>query len=255
MKRIHFVARLCGSENSERAPRIDGHGWQDLIFSCARGFPWFDLQGPGPCTLFGDAGRSGMSAEVDVCLDDGRGSIVVIEAKSTIDYSLPRDAVLVFAGKVRHYEGARRWHRATFNPLLASAGRLTAIVCRWCFFEGIDVIDPDRFPISILARIPYLFQPAIWEALPEPFFHQSLLESLDITAQDAARGPVRVRDAYRRGLLDGERLRDLNQLQAKLSENLWEALCVAEAGGSEPEHEVALLGRLRRDFEARRIQI
>src|SRR5262249_34674522 len=139
--------------------------------------------------------------------------------------------------------------KAAFNPLLASAGRVSAPVSRWCFFEGIDLIDPDRFPISILARLPFLFPSEIWESLDESYLHQNLLESLDVTLADVASGPCSIRDVFRRGLLIGERLKDLNELQARLSENLWAALCTSQAGGSEAEHHATLRASLKKSFE------
>src|SRR5437868_6203345 len=97
--RAHWLARLA----SERG--VDGHRWQEILFKAARSCrPYARVQGPGSGEVFGRSGASGMCAEIDVSLDDGRGHLALLEGKARADYSLGRDPVLVFEGKLRDYE-------------------------------------------------------------------------------------------------------------------------------------------------------
>ena len=64
--------------------------------------------------------------------------------------------------------------RNRIHAAVVSAGRLDAVFCRWCFYEGIDVVDPDRFPLIVLARLPYLLSRAEF----------ALLEDINVQGRD-----------------------------------------------------------------------
>ena len=168
-----------------------------------------------------------MSAELDVALADGIGYVALLEGKAHNDFTLGRDHVFVFDGKVRDYERRNGWDWKGTFALLASVGKLDAVTVHWCFACGIDIVDPDRIPLAILARLPCIFPQAV-ERLSEPHLHEQLVDVLAIEANEAREGPALLRRQHRSKLLVCERLRDLNLIQSRLSEDLFHALTGTE---------------------------
>ena len=253
--RVFWMSQLAAAARDGVRIVTDGRAWQDLVLSAAYSEEYYRaVQGPGFGRLFGRYGASGMPAEIDVALDDGRGLLSLTEAKALADYTLRRDHVFVFSCKVHDHEASGDWRRHQFYALLASAGRVDAITTRWCFYQGVDVLDPDRFPLVVLSRLEEVI-PGILTKLSDPWLCDWLAEALQIEEQERLRGPVLLRDSRRLHRLKGEILRDLEQIQARLSENLWEALCGNHGGGTPEERESALLSNVRRQLELRGIRM
>jgi hypothetical protein len=246
--RAYWLARIASEMG------VDGQRWQDILFKTAHSCqPYARIQGPGSGKLFGRCGAAGMSSEVDVALDDGKGYLALVEGKAHADYSLGRDPIFVFDGKVRDYE---RTHRHGWNgifALLASAGRLDAVTVRWCFACGIDVVDPDRMPLAVLARVAELF-PRAAERLSESHLHEYLVDALSLDAVEHQEGPVLLRRPSRTEVLVGERLGDLNLIQSRLSEDLFHALTGIEPGSSEAQSN-ALWLRVTRELKHAGLQV
>jgi hypothetical protein len=85
-----------------------------------------------------------MPVEIDTAVDDGMGILTALESKARDDYVLRREEAFVFSAKLRDYEASHPFRWQDIQAFVVSAGRLDGIFCRWCFYEGIDVIDPDR---------------------------------------------------------------------------------------------------------------
>jgi hypothetical protein len=196
-----------------------------------------------------------MQAEIDLSIDDGRGYLTLVEGKALADYTLSRNEAFIFASKVRDHEASRSWRWNPAFALVASAGRVSAIFARWCFYEGIDVLDPDRFPLTVLVRVPALFSASVFDALPEAHLYDWLLELLQIEDHERLNGPVLLRQPTRRKLLSGNLLHDLNEIQAKLSENLWKALCATMSRALPEEQTAELLAELERALRQRGIHV
>jgi hypothetical protein len=176
-----------------------GTDWQDAVFHTARvTTPYLDIQGPGRSRLFGAYGASGMGAEIDTAVDDGRGILTLIESKANDDHRLYRDAAFVFSGKIREREASRGFRWTGTYAVMASAGRLDSVFCRWCFYEGIDVIDPDRFPLVVLSRLPAFLSNTQLSVLENVHFYDQLNEVLQLTSEEINQGPMLLRSAARR---------------------------------------------------------
>jgi hypothetical protein len=240
--RAFWLARLAHDAG------MDGHRWQAILYKAARSCqPYSKVQGPGSTRLFGKPGAAGMSAEVDVALGDGSGFLALVEGKAYADYALGRDHVLVFDGKVRDYERRKGWEWNGTFALIASMGRLDDVTVHWCFACGIDIVDPDRMPLAVLARLPRIF-PDVLERLSEPHLHEHLVDALAIESDELRVGPVLLRRQSRSKVLVAERLRDLNLIQSRLSEDLFHALTGADLGSPEAEAKSLKL-RLVRDLK------
>lgn len=238
--RVHLLARLASEL------RVDGLVWQELLFRAARSCPHARAQGPGYGTLFGRTGGTGLSAEIDVALDDGRGHLALLEGKAYGDYELGRDRVFVFDGKVADHERRLDRGRKGVFALLASAGRVGENTLRWSFACGVDVADPDRLPLAVLARLPSVY-PRACDRLEEPHLHEYLVDALGLTSDELTNGPVLLRDPTRSRVLRGDRLGDLVLIQSRLSEDLIRALT-----GLDPVEAKsgAIAGRILRDLKS-----
>jgi hypothetical protein len=246
--RLFWLARLFGSREGDVGPAIDGSGWQSLVFEAIRSVGrGLIVQGPMNDRLFGRYGGSGMAAEVDAAIDDTQRCITLVEAKAAADYRLGRDKVLVFAGKVRDHERSAHWRGQRAYALVASAGRLTSVFCRWCFYEGIDVLDPDRLPLGVLVRLPALLRQG-FEALPRPHLHDWLIEALLAEQGELRAGPVQFRREERRARLVGDLLRDLNVIQSALTEDILDALATSESDCAPAANQSALMERAEREL-------
>jgi hypothetical protein len=250
--RTFWLAHL-GRNATDGGVALDGWQWQSVVHAVARSVGRSLLvQGPGAGRLFGRHGASGMAAEIDTALDDGAERVILVEAKAVADYALSRDAAFVFAGKIRDHErGSLRRRRAPY-ALLASAGRLDAVFCRWSFYEGIDVLDPDRLPLAILARLPFVF-PGLLNDLEAGHLFDWLCEVLAVDDEELRLGPVLLRRPGRRDRLQGTLLEDMNQVQAALSEDVLAALSARSAGHDlrgRVERELAGLGLVLPDRPA-----
>lgn len=222
--RAFWVARLHAAGDSG-APSLDPYRWQDLLLASATGLRGCGrIQGPGRGRLFGRSGRSGEPNEIDLALEDVFDTVLLVEAKAHTDYRLPRNEVFVFAARVRDHERADHYRKHSFFALLASAGRVDAVVARWSYFEGIDVADPDRMPLTLLSRAPALF-PQLWEGMACPETHEALLDLLQVDESEARDGPVMLRRPERLRRLCGPALKDANEIQLAMTEALWGALC------------------------------
>ena len=220
---LTLLARLARQGARSRPP--PGGDWQDWVFQVAAAIrPYLDIQGPGYGRMFGAYGASGMAAEIDTAVDDGMGILTLVESKANDDYQLYRDAAFVFSGKIREREAARHFRWNGTYAVVASVGRLDAVFCRWCFYEGIDVLDPDRFPLIVLARLPFFLSDSELEALENQHLHSWLSDTLQLSNDEIKTGPMLLRGRARRGQLREGALHDLNEIQANLSESLWSAL-------------------------------
>ena len=149
------VAWLARAARRDAAPSPAGRVWEDIVFRTIRASrPYLDVQGPGHRRLFGRYGNSGLPAEFDTVVSHDRRALTIVESKAMADYALRRDAVLVLSGKIRDHEMAPGFGWINVNPFIASAGLVGPEFCRWCFAEAIDVTDPRRFPLAVLARLP-----------------------------------------------------------------------------------------------------
>jgi hypothetical protein len=187
-----------------------------------------------------------MPAEIDTVIDDGAGIVTLIESKAAADYALRRDEALVFSGKVRDHQRSRSFRWSGVHALVASAGRLDAIFCRWCFYEGIDVVDPDRFPLIVLARLPYLLTGTEAAMLLDHYPYRWLQDILRLTPDETATGPMLLRRRARLERLREGALHDLNDIQAKLSESVWAVLA---SPSRDSVKKGGLFNRARRQFE------
>ena len=89
------------------------------------------------------------------------------------------------------------------------------------------MVDPDRFPLNVLARLPHIL---------------SRDERID--------GPMLLRAPGRMAKLTESALHDLNELQAKLSESVWTALAASAFGEMDLEQrESLLLDRVYVEFQ------
>jgi hypothetical protein len=249
--RLAWLARLVGSgERDEGVARLSGGAWQELVFSAARATPpYVDVQGPGRGRLFGTYGSSGMPAEIDTAIDDGAGIVTLIESKAANDYALRREEVLLFSGKVRDHENFQRFRWPGVYSLVASAGRLDGVFCRWSFYEGIDVTDPDRFPLIVFARLPYFLSRAEFAVLQEHHQYDWLRDILQMSRDEVIRGPLLLRRTDRRQILRESVLHDLNEIQVRLSECVWKALAGIDSDQTCAEREAGLLAHALQDFE------
>lgn len=249
--RLAWLARTAGrTEVDKVTPLPTGTIWQELVLETARATrPYLDIQGPGRGRLFGSYGASGMPAEIDTAVDDGGGIVTIIESKAVDDYGLRRDEAWIFSGRVRDHEASPsfRWQGA--QALIASVGRLDAIFCRWCFYEGIDVVDPDRFPLTVLARLPYVLSDSEFALLQDHYPYDWLRDVLQMTHDEIVAGPMLLRRPARRGKLVAAVLDDLNEIQARLSESVWSMLLSAVPNGTREERQATLLARARNEFQ------
>jgi hypothetical protein len=258
---LHWASRLCGNprvglSNDDGKPLLDGRRWEKLVHElCERTTPT-RIQGPGKKKLFGHPGASGLQAEFDVAIDYGSeaGLMVLIEAKAHEDEAkgLPRDVAFVLTGKLRDHLAGDYFSWTHAHLLFASAGRLPSSVCRWSFYEGIDVTDPDRFPLSVLARLDIVL-PAVSERLADSKAREALLGILDNGGLDPELGPVllRHREDRVRALRGKDVLYELEQAQKKLSEEIIVALCGTADDQYDADAEEALLLLQRRALEAK----
>ena len=211
-------------------------------------------------TLFGHPGASGLFAEFDVAIDYGPedGLMVLIEAKGHMDGAkgLRRDVAFVLTGKLRDHLAGDRFSWRHAHLLFASSGRLPDTVCRWSFYEGIDVTDPERFPLSVLARLDILL-PDVSERLADSEARETLLGILDGGQFDPELGPVllRYREGKPRALQGKKVLYELELAQRKLSEEIIAALCDTPDDQYDAEAQEALLTIHRRAFEAKGIRM
>jgi hypothetical protein len=255
--RLHWAARLTGSLDGEGGPRVDGYAWQSLVHDVGRSTEPRAVQGPGPRKLFGHYGASGMGVELDVVLDDGGPDnlVVLVEAKAHADQCLSRDHAFVFTEKVRDHRFSPHWRWENTHLIVASAGRVPRSFCLWCFYEGIDVTDPDRFPLCVLVRLPAIF-PSAFEQLPEPEEYERLVELLCDGADDPDVGPVLLRTRGRRKRLwDRRVLLEIANLQVRLSEGLMEALCQRFTDMDADAREAKLLLIVRKELAAAGVQL
>jgi len=248
--RLHWAARLLASEDGESRPRIDGYGWEEVAHAIGRSTKPRAIQGRGRWCLFGAYGASGLNVEFDLAVDDGGagGLIVLVEAKAHADLSLSRDHALVFSCKVRDHMSSPAWGWRGAHMLVASAGRIKPSFSHWCFYEGIDVTDPDRFPLCVLARLPALFPDVAAVVCDSPYYDR-LLEVVCDEEDDVEVGPILLQRGKARKRIWGKPLlHELNEIQAQLSEELFMALQAKYAGDAESP-ESALLGRVKRELE------
>jgi len=246
--RLHWAARLLGSEDGESKPRVEGRSWEDIINNIGRSTRPRAFQGRGVWKLFGSHGASGLNTEFDMALDYGgaHGLVMLVEAKAHADRTLSRDHALVFSGKIRDHVASPAWKWPHAQMLVASAGRVEPSFCHWCFYEGIDVTDPDRFPLSVLARLPALF-PVEFQSLAEVDDHERLVRILCHEDEDPESFPVLLRRECSPKRLEGRGLlNELGVLQARLSENLFAAMMRARFQAEDEEkQEAMLLARVR----------
>jgi len=250
--RLGWLARLFSRELAFARLNREGLGdiWQRAVFATAVNTkPRRDVQGPGRGTLFGRHGASGMAVEFDTAVDDGQGILSLVEAKAVADFALRRDATFVLAAKIVDHESAPHFRWLGVHAQLASAGRLDGIVCRWCYRQGIDVSDPDRFPLNVLARLPFVLSRKEFAVLRDHHRFDWLHEVLQISREEIANGPVLLRRPARLARLTDVVLHDLNDIHAKLSESVWAAVVEAATGqdfSEESEH--LILERARNEF-------
>ena len=156
-------------------------------------------------------------------------SLTLIESKANDDFRLYRDAAFVFSEKIREREASRGFRWTGTYAVMASAVNPITVFCRWCFYEGIDVIDPDRFPLVVLSRLPAFLSNAQLSALENVHFYDQLNDALQLTHEEINQGPMLLRLAARRIRLYGDVLHDLNTIQANLSKSIWYT-CVSIRG-------------------------
>jgi hypothetical protein len=262
---LHWASRLCGNprvglSTDDGQPLLGGKPWEKLVHRICDATAHTRIQGPGKKTLFGHPGASGLLVEFDVAIDYGQdaGLMVLIEAKGHQDGAkgLPRDIAFVLTGKLRDHLAGDHFPWIHAHLLFASSGRLPDTVCRWSFYEGIDVTDPDRFPLSVLARLDILL-PDVSERLADSEARETLLEILDGGQLDPEIGPVllRHRETNRRAFQGKKNLYELEEAQRKLSEEIIAALCDTPADQYDADAQEALLAAQKRLFEVRGIQI
>lgn len=262
---LHWASRLCGNPRAghpddDGKPLLGGKPWENLVHQLCHMTAHTRLQGPGKRTLFGHPGASGLQAEFDVAIDYGpeAGLMVLIEAKGHVDGAkgLPRDVAFALTGKLRDHLAGDRFSWPHAHLLFASAGRLPTSVCRWSFYEGIDVTDPDRFPLSVLARLDLLL-PDVSERLASSDARETLLEILDGGQFDPDLGPVLLRhcEGRSRALKGKKILYALEEAQKKLSEEIVASLCGTPDDQYDAAAEEALLAIQWRAFEAKGIQM
>jgi len=126
---------------------------------------------------------------------------------------------------------------------------MDGIVCRWCYRQGIDVADPDRFPLNVLARLPFVMSRKEFAVLRDHHRYDWLQEVLQLTREEIAEGPVLLRRPHRLVRLTDALLHDLNDIHAKLSESVWLAIVEAATGKDHSEQlEHLVLENARREF-------
>src|SRR6266702_1424959 len=242
--RLAWLARLVAREvaRGRIGEQPLGILWENMVFKTAKTtLPFLDVQGPGRGKLFGSYGASGMAAEIDTAIDDGHGILCLVESKAVPDYSLRREASFIFAAKVHDHESARTFQWRGLHALIASSGRLDGIFCRWCFRQGIDVVDPDRFPLNVLARLPHILSRDEFAVLLEHHAYDWLGDVLQMSLDERVDGPLLLRLPGRIAKLTEAKLHDLNELQAKLSESVWTALAEIAFGDIDLEQRESLL--------------
>jgi hypothetical protein len=262
---IHWAARLCGNprvglSNDDGKPLLGGKPWENLVHKICGATAHTRIQGPGKKTLFERRGASGLLVEFDVAIDYGRdaGLMVLIEAKGHMDGAkgLPRDIAFVLTGKLRDHLAGDHFSWRHAHLLFASSGRLPPSVCRWSFYEGIDVTDPDRFPLSVLSRLDILL-PDVSDRLANSDARATLFEILDRGKLDPEEGPVLLkhRDAKPRAFQGKKILYDLERAQRTLSDEVVAALCDTDEDQYDAEAQESLLAIHRRALEAKGISV
>lgn len=250
--RLSWLARVFSRELALGRLNREGVGetWQRAVFATAVNTkPHRDAQGPGRGSLFGRYGASGMAVEFDAAVDDGRGILSLVEAKAVSDFTLRRDATFVFAAKIGDHEAAPHFRWQGVHASLASAGRLDGIVCRWCYRQGIDVSDADRFPLNVLARLPFVLSRKEFAVLRDHHRFDWLHEVLQVNRDEITNGPFLLRHPSRIARLTDVLLHDLNDIHAKLSESVWVAIVEAATGQDFSEQsEHLILERARNEF-------
>jgi hypothetical protein len=250
--RLAWLARLVARGERDRCAALrSGGDWQNLVFATARATrPYIQVQGPGEGKLFGRYGSSGMPAEFDSAIDDGVGILTLVESKAVEDYRLRRDEALIFSAKVQDHQRARAFCWQGVHALMASAGRLDNVFCRWAFHEGVDVLDPDRLPLIVLARLPYFLSRDEFAMLQDHQPYDRLRDALRMTREECVNGPLLLRNPERWELLNNDGiLHDLNDIQARLSDSVWTAMLSTVPGATGEEREAALFGRAQANFE------
>jgi hypothetical protein len=220
--RLHWLARLNAHPDVAGPSLWTGETWEVAVHATVRGLPCVSVEGPGFMRLLGRHGGTGEATEFDTAADLGGRVVLVVEAKRYYDYRLSRDHVLVFSGKLRDHADLTDWRWDRPVALFASAGRLDSTVCKWSFREGIDVVDPDRFPLTFLVALRQV-QPDWAALLPRPEDLDELLEILGYDEELPAT-LFRLWDPALRIRLIGDRLRVLDDLQESLSADLWAGL-------------------------------
>ncbi|SRR5260221_9817933 len=242
--RLAWLARVVAREivRGRMGDQLLGNVWENMVFTAAKvTLPFLDVQGPGRGKLFGNYGASGMAAEIDTAIDDGHGVLSLVESKAFPDFSLRREASFIFAAKVQDHESARTFRWRGLHALIASSGRLDGIFCRWCFRQGIDVVDPDRFSLNVLARLPHILSRDEFAVLLDHHAYDWLGDILQMNRDERIDGPMLLRLPGRMAKLTESTLHDLNELQAKLSESVWTALAASALGEMDLEQRESLL--------------
>ena len=242
--RLAWLARVVAREivRGRMGDQLLGNVWENMVFTTAKAtLPFLDVQGPGRGKLFGNYGASGMAAEFDTAIDDGNGILSLVESKAVPDYLLRREASFIFSAKVQDHETARSFRWRGLHALVGSSGRLDGIFCRWCFRQGIDVVDPDRFPLNVLARLPHILSPDEFAVLLDHHTYDWLGDILQMTRDERINGPMLLRVPGRMAKLTESTLHDLNELQVKLSESVWTALAGSRFGEKDLEQRESLM--------------
>jgi hypothetical protein len=118
------------------------------------------------------------------------------------------------------------------------------------------VTDPDRFPLSVLARLDILL-PDVSARLADSEAREALLEILDGGGLDPELGPVllRHREGNSRALQGRSVLYALEQAQRKLSEEIVAVLCGTPDDQYDADAEEALLARQQHTLEAKGVPV
>jgi len=151
------------------------------------------------------------------------------------DYRLRREEALIFSGKVQDRERSWAFRWRGVHALIASAGRLDNVFCRWSFHRGIDVLDPDRLPLTVLARLPYFLNRDELALLQDHYPYDWLRDTLRMTREESVNGPLLLRNPERCDVVNEGVLHDLNDIQARLSESVWNAMLCTVPGETREE--------------------